>query len=249
MRAATEVLPSSVASSSSIQGEDVPCIWSELAFGRQQQLQLLIEARKRGRSCFASPQGVSRPGGSRSAQGPTWQQAVQWMEEVVVAPGMRLPLTASHDSYGISFSRGPPPTPASAPAAPAGATGVERSAACGPPGMRGPQPGQDAREGPRPAAASPPEGSAAEGSPPEGSAADDAAALDHLSLRDRQPAAAQAAPEAQQEAPRPTHVPMQVSCGGSTRIGAWPPAFPGTSDSMDTMLIAACSAIHLLCAV
>jgi hypothetical protein len=39
-------------------------------------------------------------------QGATWPQAVQWMEELEVAPGMRLPLTASHDTYGISFSRG-----------------------------------------------------------------------------------------------------------------------------------------------
>ena len=44
----------------------------------------------------------------RAKQGATWPQAVQWMEEVEVAPGMRLPLTASHDTYGISFSRGAP---------------------------------------------------------------------------------------------------------------------------------------------
>jgi hypothetical protein len=45
-------------------------------------------------------------------QGATWPQAVQWMEELEVAPGMRLPLTASHDTYGISFSRGTPDAPA-----------------------------------------------------------------------------------------------------------------------------------------
>lgn len=33
---------------------------------------------------------------------------MQWLEEVRVTPGMRVPLTATHDSYGISFSRGRP---------------------------------------------------------------------------------------------------------------------------------------------
>lgn len=36
-------------------------------------------------------------------QGPTWQQAVQWMQEVHVWPKMVLRLTAKHDTYGITF--------------------------------------------------------------------------------------------------------------------------------------------------
>lgn len=44
-----------------------------------------------------------------NAQGGTWQQAVQWLPEVRVAQGMRLPLAASHDTYGISFARGAVP--------------------------------------------------------------------------------------------------------------------------------------------
>ena len=36
-------------------------------------------------------------------KGPTWQQAVQWVEEICVAPGMELVLKGRHDSYGISF--------------------------------------------------------------------------------------------------------------------------------------------------
>lgn len=38
-------------------------------------------------------------------QGATWQQAVQWMEEVEVEAGQNLPLIARHDTYGISFGR------------------------------------------------------------------------------------------------------------------------------------------------
>jgi len=37
-------------------------------------------------------------------KGPTWQQAVQWMEELKVEEGGQLCLVAQHDSYGISFS-------------------------------------------------------------------------------------------------------------------------------------------------
>lgn len=36
-------------------------------------------------------------------QGPTWQQAVQWVEETPVARGDRLTVTAAHDTYGLSF--------------------------------------------------------------------------------------------------------------------------------------------------
>lgn len=36
-------------------------------------------------------------------KGQTWQQAVQYLEEVTVAPGDVLPLVASHDTYSISF--------------------------------------------------------------------------------------------------------------------------------------------------
>lgn len=72
-------------------------------------------------------------------QGATWPQAVQWMEEQEVAPGMRLPLTASHDTYGISFSRG-------APEAPAGHAGAEDG---------GPQQCADATAGNDPPAAGP----------------------------------------------------------------------------------------------
>lgn len=39
----------------------------------------------------------------RPGKGPTWQQAVQWVPEARVAAGDRLGLTASHDTYGISF--------------------------------------------------------------------------------------------------------------------------------------------------
>lgn len=37
-------------------------------------------------------------------KGPTWQQAVQWVEEVKVEPGLHLQLAAKHDTYGITFS-------------------------------------------------------------------------------------------------------------------------------------------------
>ena len=40
-------------------------------------------------------------------KGPTWQQAVQWVREVEVAPGQELELTASHDTYSISFALPP----------------------------------------------------------------------------------------------------------------------------------------------
>lgn len=36
-------------------------------------------------------------------QGATWQQAVQWVTEVHVQPGMVLPVLAKHDTYGVSF--------------------------------------------------------------------------------------------------------------------------------------------------
>lgn len=36
-------------------------------------------------------------------QGATWQQAVQWLPELHVLPGMQLPVLAKHDTYGISF--------------------------------------------------------------------------------------------------------------------------------------------------
>lgn len=128
-----------------------------------------------------------------------------------MAPGMRLPLMASHDSYGISFSRGPPPATTSAPAA-AGAAQAAPCAAAGPLGMQVPQPGQDARDEPQPAAEW----------PPEGSAPDAAAALDRLSLRQRPPGDAPAVlTEDQLEAPRPTHVPMQASYGDTPGMGAW----------------------------
>lgn len=37
-------------------------------------------------------------------KGQTWQQAVQYLEEVRVCPGDLLPLVASHDTYSISFA-------------------------------------------------------------------------------------------------------------------------------------------------
>ncbi len=36
-------------------------------------------------------------------KGKTWQQAVQYIEELRVSPGDAMPLIASHDSYGIKF--------------------------------------------------------------------------------------------------------------------------------------------------
>ena len=38
-----------------------------------------------------------------SGKGKTWQQAVQYIEEVNVVKNAKLPITAKHDSYGISF--------------------------------------------------------------------------------------------------------------------------------------------------
>ena len=55
-------------------------------------------------ACYALMHHACAP----DEQGATWPQAVQWLEEVEVTPGMRLPLTARHDTYGISFSRGTP---------------------------------------------------------------------------------------------------------------------------------------------
>lgn len=40
-------------------------------------------------------------------QGPTWQQAVQWIEEVPIQPKQRVTVTAKHDTYGISFALRP----------------------------------------------------------------------------------------------------------------------------------------------
>lgn len=42
-----------------------------------------------------------------SDKGLTWQQAVQWVREVEVAPGQALTLTARHDTYSISYSLPP----------------------------------------------------------------------------------------------------------------------------------------------
>ena len=39
-------------------------------------------------------------------KGLTWQQAVQWVGEVQVMAGQELQLTASHDTYSISYSLG-----------------------------------------------------------------------------------------------------------------------------------------------
>lgn len=39
----------------------------------------------------------------QAGKGPTWQQAVQWLPERPVRPGDRAGLTASHDTYAISF--------------------------------------------------------------------------------------------------------------------------------------------------
>ena len=37
-------------------------------------------------------------------QGPTWQQAVQWLQERRVQPGDILEASAKHDTYSISFA-------------------------------------------------------------------------------------------------------------------------------------------------
>ena len=37
-------------------------------------------------------------------QGLTWQQAVQWTEEVPVAAGQHVSVVAQHDTYGMSFA-------------------------------------------------------------------------------------------------------------------------------------------------
>merc|ERR1712224_587242 len=37
------------------------------------------------------------------SKGRTWQQAVQFMEEIEVERGFTLPVVAKHDTYGISF--------------------------------------------------------------------------------------------------------------------------------------------------
>lgn len=41
---------------------------------------------------------------SSCLQGPTWQQAIQWMEEVRVETGSTVTLLAKHDTYAISFA-------------------------------------------------------------------------------------------------------------------------------------------------
>lgn len=58
------------------------------------------------RTCSTSPY--------YSDKGLTWQQAVQWMPEVAVAPGQHLALTARHDTYSISYAL-PPGMEAAAP--------------------------------------------------------------------------------------------------------------------------------------
>ena len=40
---------------------------------------------------------------ARGDQGPTWQQAVQWVAETPVARGDCLTMTTAHDTYGLSF--------------------------------------------------------------------------------------------------------------------------------------------------
>lgn len=40
-------------------------------------------------------------------QGPTWQQAVQYIPEVPLKEGDRYTVTAKHDTYGLSFSLQP----------------------------------------------------------------------------------------------------------------------------------------------
>ena len=37
-------------------------------------------------------------------QGPTWQQAVQWVAELRVSPGDELSVVCKHDTYGMSFA-------------------------------------------------------------------------------------------------------------------------------------------------
>ena len=40
-------------------------------------------------------------------QGPTWQQAVQYIPEVPLEDGERYTITAKHDTYGLSFNLKP----------------------------------------------------------------------------------------------------------------------------------------------
>ncbi|CAL8464828.1 g4363 [Coccomyxa elongata] len=40
-------------------------------------------------------------------KGNTWQQAVQWVEEMSVVPGQRFSVVAKHDTYGLSFTLQP----------------------------------------------------------------------------------------------------------------------------------------------
>ena len=42
-----------------------------------------------------------------SWQGLTWQQAVQWIEELPVVAGQHVSILAQHDTYGISFALEP----------------------------------------------------------------------------------------------------------------------------------------------
>ena len=72
-----------------------------------------------------------------SDKGPTWQQAVQWMPEVAVAPGQELELAARHDTYSISYAL-PPGLQAQCDAAAASAGAARQAAA--PPAGDGPGP-------------------------------------------------------------------------------------------------------------
>ena len=43
-------------------------------------------------------------GHCEALQGPTWQQAVQYIQEVPLKGGERYTVTVKHDTYGLSFS-------------------------------------------------------------------------------------------------------------------------------------------------
>ena len=47
--------------------------------------------------------------GHVARQGTTWQQAIQWVDEVKAEPGSSLALLAKHDTYSIKFAWQSPP--------------------------------------------------------------------------------------------------------------------------------------------
>ena len=92
--------------------------WFELALDEQTTLRCAQQAAWRGTRtprAHVAPPAPTHPCSTSpyADKGPTWQQAVQWVEELEVGPGSEVELVAKHDTYSIAYNMH---KPSSAPA-------------------------------------------------------------------------------------------------------------------------------------